>query len=33
MSYGTLAFQIVAAVAKITFMIFAFLMPIASILT
>src|SRR6185503_7578391 len=33
MSYGTLAFQIVAAVAKIAFMIFAFLMPIASILT
>ena len=33
MSYGTLAFQIVAAVAKIAFMIFAFLMPVASILT
>ncbi|HEY8925744.1 MAG TPA: complex I subunit 1 family protein [Polyangia bacterium] len=33
MSYGTLAFQIVAAIAKIAFMIFAFLMPIASILT
>jgi NADH-quinone oxidoreductase subunit H len=33
MSYGSLGFQIVAALAKIAFMILGFLMPLASILT
>jgi NADH-quinone oxidoreductase subunit H len=33
MSYGSLGFQIVAALAKIGFMILGFLMPLASILT
>ena len=33
MEYGSLAFEIVAAVAKILFMILGFLMPLASILT
>ena len=33
MSYGTVAFQAVAALIKILFMILGFLMPLASILT
>jgi NADH-quinone oxidoreductase subunit H len=33
MDYGTLAFNVLAAVAKIAFMILGFLMPLASILT
>ena len=33
MAYGSLGFTIVAAVAKILFMILGFLMPLASILT
>jgi NADH-quinone oxidoreductase subunit H len=33
MSYGTTAFEAIAALVKIVFMIFAFLMPVASILT
>ena len=33
MSYGSLGFNIVAALVKIAFMILGFLMPLASILT